>query len=510
LLVITGKDKEKRIWVIDLFGFFVGLGGGMENKSKWNNVGEQVRGALQDALSSGDFRQLNEVLSGTVKSAVDEVKPQVKSVFDEVGSQVKSAVEGAKPQVKQAFEGAKRQFGAGDFIRRPEKKGHPGESWQQSRQGSEQQDRQESRSGSEQQDRQESRRRSGQQGRQELRWQGKQEVRRQDTAQGGIRVRRVGEVSGVLSIVFGSIGSLVSGVSGIIWLIAFLAGASIGLPGAVMLLLFGFFVFLLGWGSSKWERLKRMRRYVELCNGKTYIDLNDLAKQYGKSLRFIKNDIRKLLDKGFFPEGHLDESKTCLMLTDATYRDYLNLEKERKTLEEARKLQEVTADQVSVSFREVTEEDEDKELPEETQKMLEQGQRYISRIRSANDHIPGEVVSDKLSQLEKLLLQIFERIRERALQAAQMQKFMDYYLPTTLKLVQAYEEFDKVDVSNEEILSAKAEIEKALDTINQAFGEVLTNLYRDALYDATTDAQVLQSMLAREGLTGAMDAKLEK
>ena len=82
-----------------------------------------------------------------------------------------------------------------------------------------------------------------------------------------------------------------------------------------------------------------------------------------------------------------------------------------------------------------------------------------------------------------------------------MQKFMNYYLPTTLKLVEAYEEFDSVSVPGEDILSAKAEIEKTLDTINQAFVELLNKLFRASVFDITTDAQVLQTMLAKEGLT---------
>ena len=84
---------------------------------------------------------------------------------------------------------------------------------------------------------------------------------------------------------------------------------------------------------------------------------------------------------------------------------------------------------------------------------------------------------------------------------------MDYYLPTTIKLVEAYEEFDRVSVPGEDILTAKAEIEKTLDTINGAFVELLNNLFQSTAFDVTTDAQVLQTMLAKEGLTREMDFK---
>ena len=53
----------------------------------------------------------------------------------------------------------------------------------------------------------------------------------------------------------------------------------------------------------------------------------------------------------------------------------------------------------------------------------------------------------------------------------------------------------------ESIISAKEEIEKTLDTINEAFVELLGSLFQDRVFDVTTDAQVLQTMLANEGLT---------
>ena len=84
---------------------------------------------------------------------------------------------------------------------------------------------------------------------------------------------------------------------------------------------------------------------------------------------------------------------------------------------------------------------------------------------------------------------------------------MDYYLPTTLKLVQAYDEFERISQPGEDVLEAKREIEATLDTINLAFTELLNKLFKNAAYDAAADAQVLQTMLAKEGLTGGISDK---
>ena len=71
----------------------------------------------------------------------------------------------------------------------------------------------------------------------------------------------------------------------------------------------------------------------------------------------------------------------------------------------------------------------------------------------------------------------------------------------TLKLVDAYEEFDRQPVQGENISTAKGEIEKTLDTINFAFENLLDSLFQDAVMDISAEISVLQTLLAQEGLT---------
>ncbi len=77
-------------------------------------------------------------------------------------------------------------------------------------------------------------------------------------------------------------------------------------------------------------------------------------------------------------------------------------------------------------------------------------------------------------------------------------KLMNYYLPTMLKLVEAYAEYDKVSVPGPDIIKAKEEIEKTLETINQAFVQLLNNMFQDSVWDVTADAKVLKTMLKQE------------
>ena len=177
------------------------------------------------------------------------------------------------------------------------------------------------------------------------------------------------------------------------------------------------------------------------------------------------------------------------MLDDATYREYLRVEKERKALALEHAAQPTKQPVSSTSA--------DPEL----QAMIREGQDYIQKLHELNDLIPGEVISNKLYRMENLLREIFKRLEDDPTQMSQMHKLMNYYLPTTIKLLQSYAEFDRISAPGEEVISAKAEIEKTVDTINEAFTELLNKLFQATVFDATTDAQVLQTMLAKEGLT---------
>ena len=252
--------------------------------------------------------------------------------------------------------------------------------------------------------------------------------------------------------------------------------------------------------------MKRAKKYLELAGHNHYVNLEDLALHTNRSRKFILKDIKKMLKEGFFPEGHLDSQESCLMLSDKIYSEYLSLEKQRKIQEREKKAEELQ--QIQQKGKAEIPVKTEQKPSDELESMISEGQDCIRRLRDMNDNIAGEEISAKLFRLENLLKEIFEGLKEHPEQAPQMKKFMNYYLPTTLKLVAAYEEFDDLSSQGEVIREAKAEIEKTLDTINSAFEELMNRMFRNTAYDVTTDAQVLQTMLAKEGLT--MHKEFEK
>ncbi len=132
--------------------------------------------------------------------------------------------------------------------------------------------------------------------------------------------------------------------------------------------------------------------------------------------------------------------------------------------------------------------------------MLERGQAYLAKIRASNDDIPDAVVSQKLEQTELVLQSIFKRAQEHPEVIPDLEQLMNYYLPVTVKLLDAYEELDGQAVQSESIQNSKKEIEETLDTLNTAFEKLLDSIFKDTTWDVSTDITVLHTVLAQEGL----------
>lgn len=236
-------------------------------------------------------------------------------------------------------------------------------------------------------------------------------------------------------------------------------------------------------GNHLRKKIKRFRTYVKTLNGKPYGSIRELAKSVRKSEKFVRRDLKKMINKRMFLEGHLDAKGTCLIASDEAYEQYV------KTEENARELKK----QEKKSPRQ--------QLSEEVKKVIEEGDRYIEEIRRSNDAIPGVEISNKIYHMENVILRIFQRVEQHPELIQDLHKFMDYYLPTTVKLLNAYEELDKQSLEGENIKTAKREIENTLDTINVAFENLLDSFYKETAWDVSADISVLKTMLAQEGLT---------
>lgn len=447
-----------------------------------NNLGEKFKATITEAMKTGDFRSLNALVTDTVNDALREADFQAnlarenteKKVWNSQRNWQDKKREEVKTEAKIRAEREERE-------RQQEERRRRNEEWHRQREERQKQ------------------------------WEEERKIHAQQTATTQqavprkataaemtslVKMEKKGNVSGTLCTVFGGIGLGFSGLGLLVQsLLTVLGTASLNallLPGVFSVI----FLEMIFYGNGQKNRLKRAEKYLELCGTKMYGVINEMARYTGKSVRFVRRDLRRMLKAGMFPDGHLDEKETCFMLNDVIYHQYLETEKAylaQKEIAEQKKEQEIPKNESPES----TQSDREQEL----HSMVAEGMEYIRHLRELNDEIEGEVISGKLYQLENLLKEIFNRVQEHPEQMHRMHKLMEYYLPTMLKLVEQYAEFDRMSSPGEDVLEAKAEIEKTLDMINQAFVTLLNNLFRDAAFDASADAQVLQTMLAKEGLT---------
>ena len=131
----------------------------------------------------------------------------------------------------------------------------------------------------------------------------------------------------------------------------------------------------------------------------------------------------------------------------------------------------------------------------------EMNKSFPHKIRRSNDAIPGEEISRKISRMELIVQKIFERAKAHPEIIPDLNRLMDYYLPMTVKLLNAYEDMDSQPIQGENIASSKKEIEDTIDTLNVAFEKLLDSVFEDTAIDVSSDISVLNTVLAQEGLT---------
>lgn len=132
--------------------------------------------------------------------------------------------------------------------------------------------------------------------------------------------------------------------------------------------------------------------------------------------------------------------------------------------------------------------------------IINNGISYLAQIREANDKISDPKLSAEILRMEKATDKIFRYIAKHPKDASQIRKFMNYYLPTLLKLLNSYVSLSEQSIPGDNIHKTLKNIEGILSTIADAFEKQLDNLFADQALDISTDITVLESMLSQEGL----------
>lgn len=302
------------------------------------------------------------------------------------------------------------------------------------------------------------------------------------TAMGVLKV-----VGGGVLTLFGFLGGLASGIVSLVTGAAFLSFATVcaglGLLGGAGLLTSG--IRNLTWVS-------RFKTYCKALGRQTHMSLDKLARIVGRNTGFVRRDLEKMIDAGLFLEGHIDNEQKTLITSNETYRHY---EQSRLALEQRQR------DQAAQAKAEQAQKKAQESRDSRVQEVLDKGNAFLRDIRKCNDDIPGQEISEKISRMELIVQRIFLRAEAHPEIVPDLKKLMDYYLPMTVKLLRAYADMDAQPVQGQTIQNSKKEIEDTLDTLNQAFENLLDSVFRDTAMDVSSDISVLQTLLARDGLT---------
>ena len=405
------------------------------NDKEWQKMGKDILNVVQDAISSGNYQQLNEQVKQVVDSTVDGLRG--------TGQTLRSEMQNLGEDWRQSWLEAGRTSTSN--YRKSQASSH----------------RSSQRVGN---------------------------VRQEKQLPAVYAKKLPGQVSGIVLSVTGFTMSAITALSGIGTGIlmaispSIAAGVVTGVMGvaAVGGLVMGLI------GSGLWKTANRFRQYTKAIGNRAYCTIEELAGKCGRDKKSVVKDLKKMIDKKMFLQGHLDEQETCVIVTDEMYQQYLLVQKQAQERE----------------IQEKASREQKEKLPEECRKILEEGNECIRYIRKCNDDIPGEEMSQKLSRLELIITRIFEEVGKNPELAGELRKFMNYYLPTTRKLVDAYRELDQETIISENMAKTKKEIEDTLDTINEAFENLLDSFFEERAMDISSDISVLQTMLAQEGLTG--------
>ena len=290
---------------------------------------------------------------------------------------------------------------------------------------------------------------------------------------------------------FGLLGSIFFGFLILIFLLfmSFFAQvvADVFIGFTVILIFFTISLALLFRGINLRKRIRRFKKYVRFIEDNSYCLIKDLARFSKEKEAFVIKDLNKMINLGMFLEGHIDEEETYFMLNDDVYNNYLSLKKQQTAKEKLNKQE--------------SNNDIDNSEKDELRSIIKMGRKYIEEIKNIRNDLYKEDISVKLDKLQSIANQIINYVEKNPKKIQEVNKFINHYLPITIKLVKSYKELNNQLVEGDNIKNAKEEIEKSIDIINNAFENLLDDLYEDVVLDISTDISVLKTLFKQEGLT---------
>lgn len=218
-------------------------------------------------------------------------------------------------------------------------------------------------------------------------------------------------------------------------------------------------------GLRKRKQASRFRNYLAMVGNQSSVSVSALASAAGLSPNKVRDDLADMLDDGLLPQGYLDYGGDRLVLT---------------------------GEGIAQPAR---------EQPAPPPPPKEDENAILAEIKAVNDAIDNEKMSAQIDRIGVITAKILDYQKTHPDKAAQLHSFLSYYLPTTLKILRAYGQLEDQEVSGSNITAAMQRIEGMMDKVVEGFEKQLDLLFQGDAMDITTDVEVLERMLAKDGLS---------
>lgn len=314
--------------------------------------------------------------------------------------------------------------------------------------------------------------------------------------------------SGVVMAAAGGAGTVFFGVPA---LVSALAPAVAGNPEVAVTAILGIltagFATLLGFGIRNLRRASKLKALQRAVGQREAVGFDDLAARMQVSPKAALAASRTLIKGGYLPEGRIDDENTTLMVTENAYHQYRQFQQsQRQTLAEREAAEAARA--AEAAARAAHEQDISERLTPEQRAFVARGRDYVRQMDELNAAIDDAAVSERITAIQEVVGRILARAEEEPAVIAGLDRLTAYYLPTTVKLLDAYDRLEEEPIQGENISSSRSEIEHTLEVLHSAFEKLFDDTYQDLSLDVSADISVLHAMLAQEGLTeGPFDVK---
>ena len=254
------------------------------------------------------------------------------------------------------------------------------------------------------------------------------------------------------------------------------------------------------------RRYQLFRRYASAIGEEADVSIRELAARLGMPTQNVVSDLQNMIDEGMIGgSAYIDRSHMQLHINTGEAAEqaskaespvinvYVSQENRAETVAEA---------QAKAAAKAAAQPEVEKPKPEKRRTGTDNAdfEEKLKEIRQLNDEIENGPVSERIDRIGELTASIFRVVREKPERAEEVRKFMNYYLPTTLKLLKSYSLMEKQSYQGENIVASRKKIEDVLDTLVHAFEQQQDRLFRVEALDVESDISVLETMMTSDGL----------